>query len=529
MSEAFVWIGPVRHIGGYGEVARGYLAGLRRIGADVIAVDSHGPVGEPDAASLDEVAPLLEGAVRERGRTCVYHAAPNDLSRLLEQFPMPEATRRVACTISETDRLSSSWVEPLVPFEEVWVPATFHREVFAASGVPREKLRVVRYGVDAERWLGAAGSARVLAPPSADAPFRFLYCFQLGWRKGFDVLLEAYLSEFSKNDPVELVLKLLPAAPGGPTRADLVSSIADRIDFFSNELASVRIVEGDLDFDAMRDLYRSADLYVSTDRANGWGMPCQEAMACGTAAATVDWSGSTEFMREDNALLIVPGEMEDVDARWAASAPDIRGHRWPTVDVATVRTLLRHAFGDREGCCVLGARAALEMQRDWSLEAAARAIVERDSRPYRSRPGVLDRVLPSLGLSAPSQLLEGARSRVVVCPFRPGVDDWRKPLASYLERFDARDDTTLCLWADATSEQSVEALASEVEAIEAMLVEAGASDERPDVQLTVAPVDHLPWGHFDFDGELLPAGSEWGSELARAFDAPSAAALREDE
>ena len=85
---------PSGQVSTYGEVARAYLAGLRRIGADVIAVDAHGPIGQPDVTALDEIAPLLEGAVRARGRTCVYHGSPDGLGRLLRSFPMEGAGAR---------------------------------------------------------------------------------------------------------------------------------------------------------------------------------------------------------------------------------------------------------------------------------------------------------------------------------------------------------------------------------------------------------------------------------------------------
>ena len=50
--------------------------------------------------------------------------------------------------------------------------------------------------------------------------FCFVYCFGYDWRKGFDVLLAAYLQEFDAGEPVALLLKVFDP-PGGPRRAPL--------------------------------------------------------------------------------------------------------------------------------------------------------------------------------------------------------------------------------------------------------------------------------------------------------------------
>lgn len=75
-------------------------------------------------------------------------------------------------------------------------------------------------------WRGRAGgtarscrpllpySCRTPPPPfpfpagSVAAPFRFLSIFKWEARKGWDVLLQAYLAEFTPDEDVELVIKV---------------------------------------------------------------------------------------------------------------------------------------------------------------------------------------------------------------------------------------------------------------------------------------------------------------------------------
>jgi glycosyltransferase involved in cell wall biosynthesis len=145
--------------------------------------------------------------------------------------------------------------------DEIWVPTAFHRDTFAAAGVPAEKLVVVGEPVDtgffdpdkhtplamptggdgpwalehvgeelvyyavedgvqaaAVSPTGAVGEARAAGVAAGAAageaaagggrPFRFLSVFKWEQRKGWDALLRAFLAEFAADEPVELVRPL---------------------------------------------------------------------------------------------------------------------------------------------------------------------------------------------------------------------------------------------------------------------------------------------------------------------------------
>lgn len=485
-NERFVWIGPLRRIGGRGEVSRGAIEGLRRLGCDVEVVDSQGSRGRLDAEALAPIRESADGVLRERGRTCVYHAELSELPAVRELFPMPTAEQRIAYTLCDSDRLTVDQRETLETFDEVWVPTSFHREVFCRAGFARERIYVVPPGIDAQAWPELP-KADASEPPG---PFRFLACFELDWRKGFDLLLEAYLREFERADEVELCIKLLPGEPGAPERSDLVRSLVERVDFLSDALPRVRIVSEDLGRAEMRRLYQQADLYVSTVRASGWGVACREAMSCGTPSAAIDWAGVTEFMHEENSLLIPLAELAPGAAQNAGlRAPDEPRH-WPEVEIGDVQALMRRATRSRDSLRTLGREAARGLRENGTLEHSAQSALERHAAPYRPRRGLLDKILPGLGLRAPTSLLEDARSAVFTCVFEPASSRWREALGSYLERYGPDDDVTLCLWADLADESGLDELADQ---IGAELRRLSADRPAADVQLTAAPRDHVPW------------------------------------
>lgn len=167
---------------------------------------------------------------------------------------------------------------------------------------------------------------------------------------------------------------MIKVYPGSPRVPDLKEAVlaAARPDCDPSAPGAPRIVvlSDTISQDQLRTLYASCDLYVSTDRANGWGMPCIEAMAMGKAAATIDWSGSTEFMKEENSLLIRPSnDLEPVDPRLVQANPEVyAGQRWAKVEESEVRRVLRLAFEDRQLLREKGRRAAEDMRKHFSVE-----------------------------------------------------------------------------------------------------------------------------------------------------------------
>ena len=142
--------------------------------------------------------------------------------------------------------------------DEVWVPSRFNVESFAASGVAREKLFVLHQGIDTDVVPAVPGDnpARVCGT-CRHADFVFLSVFEWSPRKGGDILLAAFLAEFSAADPVCLCVKTYSSAKGASiqrTTAEIVSrfSAPPRVHFVFEALAS----------EGVQALYAEADAFV---------------------------------------------------------------------------------------------------------------------------------------------------------------------------------------------------------------------------------------------------------------------------
>ncbi len=211
----------------------------------------------------------------------------------------PDGGHQVGLTMLETDRVPSAFVRACNRVDRVWVPTSFVQTSFVASGVDAHRLEVVAPGVPVP-----ADPAAVEPYPLPPAERIFLSVFAWGWRKGWDVLIEAYVRAFARDDQTLLVIRSSPPEPGGPT-------IDDRIDAFLADLAidrcrapRIAVIDHTVRANHMAALYAAADAFVLPSRGEGLGLPYLEAMAAGVPVIATAWSGQLDFLDEHNALLV---------------------------------------------------------------------------------------------------------------------------------------------------------------------------------------------------------------------------------
>ncbi len=387
IPTGILWTGPL-YQDGYGTITRNFLLGLHRIGIPVrvknIGSFWHGHI-RPDVVSL----------LRRLEHTNVGEAPVGVINWTPDMFPkirFRDVVKTIGCTLFETDRLPRDWRDFCNTMDEIWVPSAFNRETFAQSGIAREKLRVLPYGVDTQFYRPAEPFAYRLPGQRGTT---FLATFSLDWRKGFDLLLEAYLNEFTEDDDVSLILKTyrVPHAgiPDEDTHSFLLSSVSNRVDLTRGNLPHWLLLDGSIPEEELRRLVAASDVVVSTERACGWGFPLLEAMAMRKPVVSIAWGGALEFLHPANSLLIpTTGRLIPVDERLARARPLYAGHQWAEVHVDSIRRTLRFAVDHRRDLATRATRAQEEVQERYSVEAAAARVaaalrsLQVTSRPARS-------------------------------------------------------------------------------------------------------------------------------------------------
>lgn len=358
MSEDYTicWYGPVYSVTGYGAVSRGYLKTLDMLGQR-IKVYNTGTI-EKEFLEPKQVNWLeqLERSKIQGEKIVLIHENP----AILERIEILDAHFCAVITIFETDRIPVFWVKLLNKrfVDEVWVPSQFNVNTFTNSGVKKEKMFKLPYPIETSDKVDNSFRKQF---------FRILYVADFNPRKNIRQLISAYRKEFERQDNVELYLHT-------------TTIYKEELKNFKSSLGElnqprVTISDEKLDEKALKSLISTADLYISADKANGWGMPVMEAMALGVPVATVNWSGSTEFTNQNNSFLIEPMGLETVSFDIVSRNHLYLKHKWARIDMEAIQNVMREAYENTNLRIKIARQAHNEIQA-FSLNAIGKHMVD---------------------------------------------------------------------------------------------------------------------------------------------------------
>ena len=298
--------------------------------------------------------------------------------------PKPTAAYNIGRTMFETDRLpdkarrlssyGKDWVSKCNEMDEIWVPTEFNRETFAQAGVMPEKLFKVPGTLPVEKY-------DTNIPPldlEERRGFNFLSIFDWSLRKGWDVLLKAYLTEFNRDEDVALFIKTYSSLglSAEQIHAVIIAFIQDSLKLDLADIPDLVVLDQILPVDMMPRLFKAADTYVMPSRAEGWGRPYMEAMALAIPTIGTRWSGHLEFMNEENSYLI-DCDVVDVPEEGWREIPTYQGHRWAEPSEEHLRQLMREVFEQRESAKQKGLKARQDILANYNWERVAQIISGR--------------------------------------------------------------------------------------------------------------------------------------------------------
>ena len=327
------------------------------------ALDRHEPTALMDLHERAET-PLRSAIRRWRVRR-----SPRSVGIALgavEQTTWLPTRYRVAFGVAETSRIPRRTLLHLQCADMVWTMSRWGCELLEANGVPADRIRIVPEGVDTTRFVPASG-----AGSRRDGVFRFLCVGKWEARKGTADLVRSFAAEFHWSEPIELVMH---CGTSWPRRRDFKREIALLV--AASPLGRARVVPSEpcSPADYLALLQRS-DAFVLPTRGEAWGLPIQEAMACGLPCIVTDYSGLREYADESNAFLIRVQAMEKVEDS-EFFYPSYDWGVWARPDLEHLRRLMRYVVENREEAKRRGEAARRDTERLWSWDLAARKAMQ---------------------------------------------------------------------------------------------------------------------------------------------------------
>jgi glycosyltransferase involved in cell wall biosynthesis len=273
------------------------------------------------------------------------------------------AAWKISFTVWESNRLPDDWIDPLSRADEVWTPSAWGADVLRSNGIAASRVHVVPEGVDQDLFSVEGARSPLLDGVEG---FKFLHVGKAEPRKGTYELLQAFDRAFGDDEPVYLVLacqnRLIPGF--------------DTVRFIENMgLRRRRWIIPIQPLPRRQDvaaLYRACDAFVAPSRAEGWGLPALEAMACGLPAALTHYSGHTAFADRDNSIAI-PFKLAPIEP--GALPHFARGDgdygEWAEPDIDRLAHIMRTMRRDHETLRHRARHQAAAIGQRWSWESAA--------------------------------------------------------------------------------------------------------------------------------------------------------------
>ena len=281
---------------------------------------------------------------------------------VMNRMPHVVGNRKIAYTVWETSKVPEPELAYLDRVDEIWMPSSWGKSMLEANGIDPGRIAVVPEGVDVNLYRPLEGER------GSTGRFRLLCVGKWEKRKGFDILLRAYARAFDLDDPVELVLHCHNA-----NRAALdIKALAGAL--LPGRHPAV-LFSGPIPEAGMPALYNHCDAFVLATRAEGWGLPVIEAMACAKPVIVTDYGGHRDFVNEGNAYLIDVRRMVEVDDEDNFDASLDFG-QWAEPDEDHLAYLLRHVFENRAEARGIGQVAREDIAGAWTWAHAAQKARE---------------------------------------------------------------------------------------------------------------------------------------------------------
>jgi glycosyltransferase involved in cell wall biosynthesis len=405
--------------------------------------------------------------------------------------------------------IPAPWIAPMRDaVDEVWVPSTWLKSCYVESGVPSDKVVVVPNGVDTDLFR-PDGPKLPLATKKA---VKLLFVGGVIRRKGIDVLIETYLSTFTADDDVCLVIKGF----GAESVYKDGSAHAAIVELAARTRGDRRLPEIEYHHDTMSDeqmaaLYRSADALVMPYRGEGFGLPIAEAMASGLPVVVTGYGACLDFCTAETAYL-VPATV--VPLHDAALPPSPIGYFWAEADRAALAAAMRRVVRTPDEAREVGRRARERIQRDFSWGAAAKTALARIEALARRAP-VREAPPPVFRPDAAPWPLDGRKRTAFFHHPTFASSAWKDVVGAFGSAFTGRDDVTLVLWLDPRQGVLPEAVGDEITRI--WKARAGRPGGAPD--LLLVPDDLNLTGIARLYAAIdcvLPAGDRVQAARARA-------------
>lgn len=287
---------------------------------------------------------------------CIRHRWPPNLNRSRD-------CKLIVILPWEYGSIPVEWRDNIIKnVDEIWVYTTFLKKCYINSGIPEDRIRVVPLGVDPMLFNPSQKPSELIRKLVGN---RYCFLFNGGviLRKGTDILVNAYLNEFKPDEPVCLVIK--DSDMYGKGMASRVKKLA-RL----KTVAPIIYLSETFSHEDLGSLYMACDCYVHPYRAEGFGLPVAEALACGKPVIVTGGGACLDFVKPDMGYFI-KCSIRKLSQKDVSGLETVDNPFWLEPDIGHLQKLMRYVYENADQARIKGVRAGEMIRNNWNWSRTA--------------------------------------------------------------------------------------------------------------------------------------------------------------
>ena len=365
-----LYISHMNENSGWGQAARDYILAMDAVGIDVVPRSIK--MGNPTAIIPERIKTLQEKS-SVGCDVVVQHVLPH-LMDYNGRFK-----KNIALYITETmGWYHSGWNDLINRLDAAWVPNLDMLDEATENDV-RIPVSYIPHACDITRYTRSYNRLEI---EPTNGNFVFYTIGEFNRRKRLPALIQAFHREFTKNEPVSLVIKTNKTGHQPKQLFDEVNKLctevkrAYKLHPDENQYHDEIVIPQFLPEDELFGLHTLGDCFILPSFGEAWSIPTFDAMAMNKYVIAGNFGGPATFLRQYSAL--GKGYLLDADAVPVTGMydtfPNLNTGRemWWSVCINHMQECMRDAYNRTRKPFMTG----LECAKEFSYEKVGEMILK---------------------------------------------------------------------------------------------------------------------------------------------------------